>query len=78
MKRVAYVAAKSLTVAGYDFPRHIWCTFLFSFFLPQIFKCLGLTGVQQCRDFKHQVEALESNKLLKLQLQTVVTVVDVS
>lgn len=38
-------------------PFHIWSAFLFFFFvlfLLQIFKCLGQTGVQQCRVFKHQ------------------------
>lgn len=74
MKRVAYAAANSLTVAGEDFPRHIWSAFFF-FFLPQIFKCLGQTGVQQCRGLKHQAVALKSIKHLKRQLlQTAVPV----
>lgn len=77
MKRVAYADANSLTVAGSDFPFTSGLHFLFSFFLPQIFKCLGQTGVRQSRDLKHRVGALESSRLLKGHLQTVVTDMDV-
>lgn len=42
MKRVAYVAANILTVAGWDFPRHIWSAFSPLFF----FWCLRSLNVQ--------------------------------
>lgn len=79
MKRVAYAAANSLTVAGEDFPRHIWSAFFsFFFFLPQIFKCLGQTGVRQCRGLKRQAVALESIKLLSCSNAVTVAVGAVS
>ena len=81
MKRVAYVAANSLTVAGEDPlhpptpppappPSHLVCiffSFFFFFFGLRSLNVWAKTGVQQCRVSQRQVEALESSKLFFFQ-----------
>lgn len=77
MKRVAYAAANSLTVAGLGFPCHIWSTFFFPLFF-----CLRSLNVWARQVYSStkvsntRAAALANVKLLKWQqLRDVLTVV---
>lgn len=58
MKRFAYAAASTLTVAGWDFPHHIWFPFFFFFSSGLRSVSCKRPGQVHCTGWKHQTVAL--------------------
>lgn len=76
MKRVAYAAANSLTVAGLDFPCHIWSTFFPLFFCLRSLNVWARQVYSSTKVSNTRAAALANVKLLKWQqLRDVLTVV---